>query len=329
VETAPSSQSDQGQDEGCKIFTLWEYKTGPPLSVALNVEGWRRHSKGLCTPVLINDQNVLSYLPDMPKEYFRMPYSQAKSDIIRYGLLYHHGGIYMDTDFLVVKDLDEILNLTRSFDLVSYVDESTGGLEKGSCSKHFSSNFMASRKGSAFMKAVWERQKMKMVQHCPLSQKTMEKVCCFDDENEKCHIPWAGIGEGVSHEVFSELDGEGIHLKSYCFADERGFTPPDMITILDKSAQFATEAWKKMGKKTSKDPWGRIMYHTFNSIMPWSGYNCKQIFNESSVYGRLNRLSYTTGSGPKSLPATEEYLEWLKKYKMKRFSDKSDSLPCK
>jgi hypothetical protein len=26
-----------------------------------------------------------TYLPDMPKEYFRMPYSQAKSDIIRCG----------------------------------------------------------------------------------------------------------------------------------------------------------------------------------------------------------------------------------------------------
>ncbi len=35
--------------------------------------------------------------------------------------------------------------------------------------------------------------RMKMVQHCPLSQKTMEKVCCFDDENEQCHIPWAGL----------------------------------------------------------------------------------------------------------------------------------------
>eukprot|EP00913_Durusdinium_trenchii_P011749 g11035.t1 len=45
-----------------------------------------------------------TYLPDMPVEYFRMPYSQAKSDIIRYGLLFHHGGMYMDTDFLVVKD---------------------------------------------------------------------------------------------------------------------------------------------------------------------------------------------------------------------------------
>lgn len=64
------------------------------------------------------------------------------AQLARYGLLYHHGGIYMDTDFLVVKDrlvgglqgalvwgplglrqdLDEVLTLTRSFDLISYVD---------------------------------------------------------------------------------------------------------------------------------------------------------------------------------------------------------------
>lgn len=264
----------------------------------------------------------------MPKEYFRMPYSQAKSDIIRYGLLYHHGGIYMDTDFLVVKDLDEILTLIRSFDLVSCVDEGGGSLEKGACSRHFSSNFMASRKGSSFMKAVWEKQKHHMVTHCPLSERELEKVCCFDNVKVDCHIPWAGIGEGVSHKVFDELEGEGIHFKSFCFADDRGFTPPDMITLLDKSADFATRAWKQMGKATSRDPWGRIMYHTFNSIMPWSGYSCKQIFNQSSVYGKLNYLSYTTGKGALSLPATEEYLRWLKKYKMKRLSDNSDGLPC-
>ena len=40
----------------------------------------------------------------------------------------------------------------------------------------------------------------------------------------------------------------------------------------------------------------------------------KQIFNQSSVYGQLNYLSYTTGKGALSLPATEEYLRWLKKW---------------
>ncbi|CAJ1435898.1 unnamed protein product, partial [Effrenium voratum] len=329
VETTPEPPAPDSEE--CKIFTLWEYKTGPPLAVALNVEGWRRHSQGRCgEPVLINDENVQTYLPDMPEEYFRMPYSQAKSDIIRYGLLFHHGGIYMDTDFLVVKDLGEVLDLAQKYDLVSYTDESTGALEKGACSKHFSSNFMAARKGSVFMKAVWDRQKQLMQAHCPLSEKELEKVCCFDNAKVQCHIPWAGIGEGVSHPVFDELEGEGTPFSSYCFSDERGFTPPDMINILGKTKLAeAEEIWGKMEKPAARDPLGRIMYHTFNSIMPWSGFSCKQIFDTSSVYGKLNYLSFTTGSGSKSLPATPEYMEWLQKNKMKRqFTKNHNGLPC-
>lgn len=60
---------------------------------------------GLCNePVLINDHNVRIYVPDLPEEYFKLPYPSAKSDMIRYALLYHHGGIYMDPDMLV-RDL--------------------------------------------------------------------------------------------------------------------------------------------------------------------------------------------------------------------------------
>lgn len=91
----------------------------------------------------------------------------------------------------------------------------------------------------------------------------------------------SGIGEGVSHGVFEELDSDGVAIKSYCFADDRGFTPPDMINILPGSAASATQAWQRMGKATSKDPWGRIMYHTFNSIMPWSGYTCQKLSIEA------------------------------------------------
>ena len=36
----------------------------------------------------------------MPDEYFKLPYPAAKSDMLRYGVLYHHGGIYMDADLL-------------------------------------------------------------------------------------------------------------------------------------------------------------------------------------------------------------------------------------
>eukprot|EP00439_Symbiodinium_sp_Y106_P047191 s2206_g6.t1 len=122
------------------------------------------------------------------------------------------------------------------------------------------------------------------------------------------------IGEGVSHPVFDELEGDGVRFKSFCFSDERGFTPPDMINMLEK---------------VRKDPWGRIMYHTFNSIMPWSTFGCKQIFDQTTVYGKLNYLSYTTGHGPKVLPPSAEHDEWLRKYRLKRtFGTFPGGLPC-
>jgi len=317
----------------CSMFTLWEYQHGPPMSVGLNVEGWRRHSHGRCgEPVLINDANVKQYIPDMPDEYFRMPYSAAKSDIIRYALIYHHGGMYMDTDFLVVQDLDSVIDLSSSYDLVSYTEESTKTLVTGGCSKDFSSNFMAGRKGSVFMKTVWERQKKLMTIHCPLADKTKEKVCCFNEIHEKCHIPWAGIGEGVSHPVFDEMELDGSGMKSYCFSDDKGFILPDMINILEKvkSAKKAADQWAKMNKLGSQSPWDRIMYHTFNSIMPWSRYRCKDHFDNNTVYGRLNVLSYTTGHGKTPVKETSASREFHNKHKVPTTHTKTypNGWPC-
>ena len=105
----------------------------------LNVESWRRHTHGLCQePVLINDKplsslfswvlslrNVKEWIPDMPDEYFRplcaanwvsrarMPAPAPKSDLIRYALLYHHGGLYMDADFVAVKVLETSVSRLR------------------------------------------------------------------------------------------------------------------------------------------------------------------------------------------------------------------------
>ena len=48
-------------------------------------------------------------IPDAPEELFRIPYEAAESDAIRYALLYHNGGIYMDTDFLAI-DMSSIVD---------------------------------------------------------------------------------------------------------------------------------------------------------------------------------------------------------------------------
>lgn len=75
------------------LFFYLESRARPPNSPSSR--------SGLChEPVLLHDLNVRIYVPDMPDEYFKLPYPSAKSDMLRYGVLYHHGGIYMDADLL-------------------------------------------------------------------------------------------------------------------------------------------------------------------------------------------------------------------------------------
>ncbi|CAD7956121.1 unnamed protein product [Amoebophrya sp. A120] len=61
---------------------------------------------------LVTDENVRSFLPDMPAEFDRLPDPHSKSDLIRYGLLYTHGGIYLGTDFVFQRDVHP--NILRS-----------------------------------------------------------------------------------------------------------------------------------------------------------------------------------------------------------------------
>ena len=42
--------------------------------------------------VLINDSNIRDYVPDLPEEYWRLPYHQCKSDFVRAAVVYHNGG---------------------------------------------------------------------------------------------------------------------------------------------------------------------------------------------------------------------------------------------
>eukprot|EP00913_Durusdinium_trenchii_P030604 g28662.t1 len=113
--------------QNCHIFTLWNYSRPVPEYIHLNLQSWQLASKGRCgAPVLVNRSNVRQWIPDAPEEplfngrkaagkdafhrgetgeieeLFRIPYEAAESDAIRYALIYHNGGIYMDTDFLAI-----------------------------------------------------------------------------------------------------------------------------------------------------------------------------------------------------------------------------------
>ncbi|CAD7960176.1 unnamed protein product [Amoebophrya sp. A25] len=103
------------------IFALGEYEQRGPNRIdlksymRLNIETWKKHltvadaksGRIYVEPKihLLNDRNMRKFIPDLPEEYFRLPYSAAKSDAMRYAVLYWLGGIYMDTDILLQKPI--------------------------------------------------------------------------------------------------------------------------------------------------------------------------------------------------------------------------------
>ncbi|CAJ1425614.1 unnamed protein product [Effrenium voratum] len=282
----------------CNIFSLWEKPPSlekQPLFERLVMEAWRRHSAGLCNePVLITDENVRQVIPDLPEEYFRLPYPAAKSDFIRYAVLYHHGGIYVDFDMLTVQDIDEIVQKVKEFDLVSYSDSRDGRSCDG-----FSSNFLGGQKSSSFHRSVWEAQKAAVAKHCDISEKKVEKVCCFEDKKEQCHIPWGGLGEWISHRVFAAAKPHS----AFCFSGEESFNPDRFEFVLEHRQKLQAQISRQDAEAEFlashvAQPLGRRLYHFFNALHGWEKHTCANLFDESTVVGHLFSKSFSGGRGP-------------------------------
>lgn len=238
------------------IWCYYEYPNGPTPFVKLNMETWRHHAPDM-NIVMVNDTNIKELIPDLPQEYFMLPYASAKSDLLRAALLYHHGGLYTDTDFLVNRPVSEFVSKLEDHDIVTYSDNHD--LPSGQCGRSFSSNFMAGRKGNGFSKTWWENLKRKLTAECPPGFFEKEIVCCHEAGKKlhQCHIPWASmehmkdpkdagnkdakawlqatslmetnsesrVGTGVSLLVpeFVNSLPQGISL--YCFAGDQTLTP--------------------------------------------------------------------------------------------------------
>eukprot|EP00392_Amoebophrya_sp_AT5.2_P011668 g11751.t1 len=202
----------------------------------LNVESWLLHlrTKTIGPKVVqLNDANVKDYIPDLPNEFDRLPYAQAKSDFVRYAALFFHGGIYVDSDVLFQKPLDsEVLERIVNGGVELFAYESDGQNCMGDDkvrggAPSFSSNIMGASRGSSYMRRVWEKQKQAVSDHCKTAAEfeAEARICCpaplsvpgaqmLHDKSgrpiTKCHVPWTRLGEGTSHSVSLVPAVEGI-----------------------------------------------------------------------------------------------------------------------
>lgn len=286
--TAQGEIRQSQKDPDCNIFTFWKYPNNAPVFVQKNIESWKLHSHGKCALILLNNANIKQYIPDMPDDYLRMPYEQASSDIVRYAVIYHHGGIYMDTDFLVVKDMRPMLALLKDHDFISYTNE-----DQRCHDGFFSSNFVGGKKGSPLHLAIWEKQKQVLTSHClPGVVHTNNGTCCYDDPNIECGVAWASLGEGVAHRVFQTmLEDVSQNIKYFCYEEPDNFTPCGLLHVIVDVPGFDDAMKYFAEEKHCSKPLDRMMYHLFSSQGFDKLYHGYHMFNESTFIGQLYRKS--------------------------------------
>lgn len=307
------TSTSNSQLKHCRVFTYWNRRNSAvpevPLFHQVAFESVRRHTSNYCQePLLLTDDNVNKIIPDLPEEFYRLPYPAAKSDFIRYAVIYHLGGLFFDFDMLGVKDMTEQQDQELyTYDLIAFVEENkyrnrTGKpwleekhLGAGQC-QGFSSALLGGKQYSRFFRAVWEAQKKLVTQHCDDHDNSTDKVCCFNPSlNKPCHVPWQGLGERLAQKIFLEEDPKQKFLQ-HCFTGIESFWPNGFSNVIEEGITLQ-DAAKEFNRRKTLKPFDRQAYHFFNALHDYVNRTCEDLFDPNTVAGHLFGVAFNTGLG--------------------------------
>lgn len=117
-----------------RIFTFWENTKGTHMPAYINMcmETWVKNIPGL-ELVVLNFDNLFDWLDEdyvKKSDFKRVSLAQAK-DIISYGIIYKHGGIFLDADTIAVKDIFDELELMDEEKLYLFGSDKTKNVHLG------------------------------------------------------------------------------------------------------------------------------------------------------------------------------------------------------
>jgi len=116
-----------------KIHSIWVGKQSKPLLVRKCEQSWKKQCKDYQF-IEWNEKNFnITEAPRYVQEAYTMKKWAFVSDYIRLWALYHHGGIYLDSDVELVKPLDCFLSHKSfsGFEDATHIQTGVIGAEKG------------------------------------------------------------------------------------------------------------------------------------------------------------------------------------------------------
>jgi hypothetical protein len=104
------------------IWMYWENKKNmtKPNYLSLCFDTVQKHCHKKFNIFLLDEVSVYKYLPDLSKDLDKKLSIQQKSDYIRYYLLYKYGGIWLDSDTIIMNDLTSIVKHLEYYDFVGF-----------------------------------------------------------------------------------------------------------------------------------------------------------------------------------------------------------------
>jgi hypothetical protein len=185
------------------IWMYWENKPGKtkPVYLKLCFDTIFKNCDKNFTIHLLDEKTIYNYLPNLRKDLDEKLNIPQKADYYRLKLLEKYGGIWLDSDTIVLKDLTPIVDRLEKYDFVGM-----GCIGRHNCKCGFpnpSNWVMASRPNTSFMKSCIE----------------MANYLLDNNDRTYFQIKYHSIGRKLLSSVienYIEMGWKYYHYKSAC-----------------------------------------------------------------------------------------------------------------
>lgn len=280
--------STENQSQYRKVFTFWEPKEDLTPYLKLCLKTWERRLP-LYKIIILNYSNLDNYIPQGTYDIAllkKLPLMMQK-DAVMVAVLEKHGGIFMDADTIVLRDLNPI---------IEKLDETEAVMFGTHCA------FLAARPGSYLLK-LWRKV---------IQEKMLRLLDDSQDDQDLKDLPWdffanSGLESAMSEIVTSNKLVSAIQKR-----------------IVDKWTGYLKEKTPKDGVEAFRG-W-KLLHRITNSVLVRKRNLLFRTVYKSTVYKRylimLDRIEY--GFIPEAKYFQSRFMGPQEKYWQFWFANKCD-----